>query len=81
VRRSLGNAEVITIALAFLAGVVWGVRLEGRVNGSEQALASQDKHHREVVERVDLELRYIRTRLDQVLDERRQPAPTTGQRQ
>lgn len=54
----------VTIILALLAGVVWLVRLEGRLNLVDAKQASTDRRVDGIEERIFDELRTIRQRLD-----------------
>lgn len=60
----------ITICALALAGVVWAVRLEGRINAHDRDIAAIEAARKESIETVRADLAYIRGRLDQVLDAR-----------
>lgn len=53
----------ITLATLALSGVVWGIRLEGRVDG-------QEREFKVVVGQLRDDVNYIRQRLDQALARR-----------
>ena len=73
-RSSLTSADKITIAALALAGVVWAVRLEGRVNANDVAIVHVDTQRKESIEQIRADLTYIRTRIDQLLDAARRSA-------
>lgn len=50
----------ITLATIALSGVVWGIRLEGRVDG-------QEREYKAVVQQLRDDVNYIRSRLDQLV--------------
>lgn len=54
----------VTVVLGLLAGVVWLVRLEGRLNVVDAKQAGTDKRVDGIEERIFDELRTIRQRLD-----------------
>lgn len=60
-RERCGMEQVIglslTLGLAVFAGVVWLIRLEGRINGHDDSLRS-----------VKEDLHYIRERIDRAID-------------
>jgi hypothetical protein len=50
----------ITLAMIALSGVVWGLRLEGRVD-------AQEREYKAVVAQLRDDVNYIRARLDQLV--------------
>jgi hypothetical protein len=58
-------AEWVTIVALVLTGVVWAVRLEGRVSQSDDALAVIRQQQKDDRAEILHELRYIRARLDE----------------
>jgi hypothetical protein len=64
-----GEAIVVT-ALAFVAGVVWAVRIEGKVLSHERELAQLRQDTDQKIDRVLTEVGYIRERIDRVLEAR-----------
>lgn len=82
VRARVSIGDYLLIASLALAGVVWAVRLEGRVNTTEAAIAARavvvdqrvdgvEQQQKESIDQVRQDLAYIRARLDQVLDQQR----------
>lgn len=72
-RFSIG--DYLLIGSLTLAGVVWAVRLEGRVNTNDRAIAAVDtrvvevrQQQKDSVDQVRQDLTYIRSRIDQALD-------------
>lgn len=62
-----GAAEWIAIGALAVSGVVWLVRLEGRVNGHDRELLTI-KEHFEVRDRLLRDdVAYIRSRIDQAV--------------
>ncbi len=59
-RPRLSVGEKLTIATLVLAGVVWAVRLEGRV-------ATVEKTTEQAIQQFRDDLRYIRDRIDRAL--------------
>jgi hypothetical protein len=71
----LEQGTALTVALAMVGGVVWLVRLEGRINNHDATHAEHVSRHtqiREEIERRHHELRadivYIRERIDKALN-------------
>lgn len=62
-----GEAIVVT-ALAFVAGVVWAVRIEGKVLAHEREIAQLRQDTDQKIDRVLTEVAYIRERIDRVLE-------------
>ena len=54
---------VLPIVLPLLGGVIWMVRLEGRVDAHDQRFTEADNRFGEIRD----DLRYVRDRIDQVL--------------
>jgi hypothetical protein len=59
---------IVTVATLAIGAIVWAVRLEGRQQTTEAELAALRQRHVETVQEFREDLRYIRQRLDQVLD-------------
>lgn len=57
---------VVSLSALFVGGLVWIVRLEGRVNGHDQRHETHEERYAEI--RADLS--YIRERLDKTLNGR-----------
>ena len=71
-----GLGEMVAIGMILLGGLVWSVRLEGRVNTQAEQIATLKQQQVDSIEQVRHDLTYIRARLDQVLDtERRSMVP------
>lgn len=66
--RAEWAAVIIALLGLLLGGVVWGARLEERVNAHDRALATVEEQHREAVQQFRDDLAYIRRRLDEALD-------------
>jgi hypothetical protein len=62
-----GEAIVVT-ALAFVAGVVWAVRIEGKVLAHEREIAQLRQDTDQKIDRVLTEVAYIRERIDRALE-------------
>ena len=63
----MNDGALITIVLSALAGIIWAVRVEGRVN-------SHEVHHANVKESlgtINRELLYIRERIDDFMGPKR----------
>lgn len=60
-------AEIIAIAALVLSGLVWAVRLEGRVDAQTEQIATLKEQQRAAILQVREDLTYIRQRLDLVL--------------
>lgn len=58
------DGMVLWLAGAIVAGIVWAVRQEGRLNGHDQELSDHAKRHDEMRE----DLSYIRQRIDSALN-------------
>lgn len=65
--RRVSLYEWIAIAVLALTGVVWAVRLEGRVNTQDRELSTLQQQHREAIQQFRDDLSYIRRRLDEAL--------------
>ncbi len=59
--------SAMPVAAACLAGVVWAVRLEGKVGAHTQLIEEREKQ----VERLEAYMLRIETKLDNVLDRKR----------
>lgn len=66
--RRVSFYEWVAIAALAIAGIVWAVRLEGRVNTQDREIAAVQRQHREAVGQFREDLTYIRRRLDEALD-------------
>lgn len=62
----MSEAVVMTIGGAVISGLVWLVRLEGRVNGHDR----EHKQHADRHEEMREDLAYIRERIDKALNGR-----------
>jgi cytochrome c-type biogenesis protein CcmH/NrfF len=58
---------ILPLVLALLGGVVWMVRLEGRVNGHDRELLSHEKRFDAIKD----DIRYVRDRIDRALERER----------
>jgi hypothetical protein len=58
---------ILPLVLALLGGVVWMVRLEGRVNGHDRELFSHEKRFDAIKD----DIRYVRDRIDRALERER----------
>lgn len=58
------SGAALTVALSFIGGIVWLIRLEGRVNTNEALHATLKENHDELKD----DVRYIRERIDRALN-------------
>ena len=65
--RRVGLGEWLTIGALILAGVVWAVRLEGRINAQDTKLEQQAQNHKDTIAQFRADLAYIRMRIDDAL--------------
>lgn len=54
------------IAMTGIGGVVWGVRIEGRVNGHQQLFEEREKQHDDRHEDMKQRLTRIESKLDKL---------------
>lgn len=59
---------VLTLISMGVIGLVWLVRLEGRVNGHDREIKDTKDQQGKDVREIHADLRYIRERLDRVLE-------------
>lgn len=64
----LSPQAAITIAAGAITGLVWLVRLEGRVNGHDRELKDTKDTHSEEITTLRADVQYIRQRIDSALD-------------
>lgn len=62
-----GAAVLLTLCGMSVTGLVWAVRLEGRVNGHDQQIEAHDQQFDDVKD----DVKYIRDRIDRALEGRR----------
>ena len=64
------TSELVALGSLAVAGVVWLVRLEGRVGAQARELQMLDQTHNKDLEQLRADIRYIRERIDRALGAR-----------
>jgi hypothetical protein len=70
VRARFAVGDYLLIGTLAVGGVVWAVRLEGRVNAQDVRVDGVEQQQKAAIDQVRTDLAYIRSRIDQALDSR-----------
>ena len=69
-RARFAVGDYLLIGTLAVGGVVWAVRLEGRVNAQDVRVDGVEQQQKAAIDQVRTDLAYIRSRIDQALDSR-----------
>jgi hypothetical protein len=61
-------ADVMLVGLPVIAGLVWLIRLEGRLNAQGERLEDRLKTQDDGLDRLERDIAYIRNRIDVALN-------------
>lgn len=64
------NPDLVALGSLAVPGIVWLVRLEGRINAHDRELRLLEENHRSAFEQLRSDVAYIRDRIDRALGAR-----------